>query len=123
MKIISKKKFVKIAINNNIEVYLVYITSFSLKLKIIIYLVKKVKIAYLSIQKIFKCILIIYLNFVYTFLKKLAIKLLKYISINKLITNIKIDKQLFYRLIYSFEFIKLETFKIYIKTNLINSLI
>ena len=54
------------------------------------------------------------------FLKELAIKLLKQLSINKYIINLKISKQLLYKLIYSFKSIKLEILNTYINTNLAN---
>ena len=50
-------------------------------------------------------------------------ELLKYLSINKYTINLQRDKQLPHRLIYSLELVELETFKIYIKTNLANSFI
>ena len=56
------------------------------------------------------------------FLKWLATKVLKYSSINKYTINIKIDKQLSYKVIYTIELIRIETLKTYIKTNLANNL-
>ena len=46
-----------------------------------------------------------------------------HLSINKSIINLEIGKQLSYKPIYSLKSIKLETFKIYLKKNLINSFI
>ena len=57
------------------------------------------------------------------FFKELAIKEFKFLNISKYYIKLKIDKKLFYRLIYSLKFIKLEIFKIYIKTNLVNNFI
>ena len=54
------------------------------------------------------------------FLKELAKKLPEYLSINKYIISLKVDKKLFYNLIYGFKLIKIEIFKTYIKINLVN---
>ena len=42
------------------------------------------------------------------FLKNLPIKVLKYLDINKYVINLKLNKQLSYKLIYSLETIELE---------------
>lgn len=68
-------------------------------------------------------ILVIYLNFINIFLKKLALKLLKYSSINNYIIKVKIGQQLSYMLTYSLKFVKLKTFKTYIEINLANHFI
>ena len=57
------------------------------------------------------------------FLKKSAAKLPKYLRINEHIIKLKTSKQLLYMLIYSFNSVKLEIFKAYIKTNLANGFI
>ena len=54
------------------------------------------------------------------FLKKLAKELPEYLSINKYIISLKVNKKLFYNLIYGFKLIKIEIFKTYIKINLVN---
>ena len=64
-----------------------------------------------------------HLEFVDLFLKKLAIKLPNYLTINKNNIDFKKDNQLAYKLIYCLRFIELETFKIFIKINLANSFI
>lgn len=61
-----------------------------------------------------------YLNFISIFLEKLAIKLPKYLKNNKYIITWKIGKESYYKLIDSLKPVKLEIFKIYIKTNLAN---
>ena len=81
----------------------------------------KTKIILLLNKKV--TVLAKYSGFVKIFIKKLAAKLLKYLNINKYIINLELGKQLFYRPIYIFEPIKLEIFKIYIKTNLANKFI
>ena len=54
------------------------------------------------------------MDFIDNFLKRLAIKLLKYASNNYYIINPKMSKQLLYELIYNLKLIVLESFKIYI---------
>ena len=74
-------------------------------------------------EKTLNSILVKYLNFANMFLKNLIIKLLKCSSIKKYAIKLKIDKYLFYKLIYNSKSLKLETFKTYIKTNLENDFI
>lgn len=57
------------------------------------------------------------------FLKQLATKLPKHSSINIDTINLKQNKQPTYRPIYNLRLVELETFKLYIKTNLANGLI
>ena len=64
-----------------------------------------------------------YLDFIDIFFKKLIIKLFEYLNINEYAIKLKVGKQVFYKLIYIFRSIELETFKIYIKTNLANNFI
>lgn len=47
----------------------------------------------------------------------------KFININKYIIDLKLDKQLSYKLFYNLELIKLKNFKTCIKTNLVNKFI
>ena len=71
-------------LNQNIKVFIIYINLFSLKL---IHLALKEWIILLFIEEII--IFIEYLDFADMFSKYLSIKLLKYLSINKYIINIK----------------------------------
>ena len=64
-----------------------------------------------------------YLDFIDEFLKKSVLKLFKSLDIYEYTINLKKGKKQLYRLIYSFGFIELESFKIYIKTNLANKFI
>ena len=59
----------KIALNRNIEAFIVYITFFSLELNMIIHLSWKTEIASLNIKKVFKNILAKYLDFINIFQK------------------------------------------------------
>lgn len=47
----------------------------------------------------------------------------KFFNINKYVIDLKLDKQLSYKPLYSLELIKLKIFKTYIKTNLVNKFI
>ena len=86
-----------------------------------IHLAQKIQIALLFTKKfIFQAQ---YLGFTNIFFKKSVKALFKYIKINKHIIKLKNNKQPFYRLIYSFGLIGLESPKIYIKTNLANNFI
>lgn len=53
----------------------------------------------------------------------LAAILLKHTKINNYTINLIKNKQLFYKLIYSLEIVKLKTLKTYIKTNLAHIII
>ena len=81
-------------LNKNIKAFVIYITSFSLRPNIIIYLLKKVKILLYSIKKILKYFFIKYSKFVDIFFKKSATKLFKCSSINKNTINIEKSEKL-----------------------------
>ena len=80
VEIINKKTFTKMALDKNIEAFVVYITSFSLNL-ILIYLAWEVYIVLLIIKKV--KILIKYLDFLNVFLEKKALVLLKLTKLNQ----------------------------------------
>ena len=109
------------SLDENIEVFIVYISSLSLKSKITIYLSKKAQIALLLAKKI--TVLAKYLDFANVFFKELTKMLLEYTKINEHIIKLVDGKQLFYRSIYSLELIELKILKTYIKSNLANNLI
>ena len=77
----------------------------------------------LGIKKVFKSVLVKYLDFLDIFFKELAVELLKYLGINKYIIDLKKGNQLLYKLIYSLQLVELEILKTYIKTNLANGFI
>lgn len=85
----------------------------------LIYLSLKVKINILIIQNII--IQVKYLDFFNFFIKKLVAQLSKKTNINNYTMNLKIDKQLPYKSIYSLILVELKTLKIYIMINLVNS--
>lgn len=92
-----------------------------LKLQMLINLVQKVEIIFLLAKEII--VIKEYLNFIDIFFKKLMVILPKFFNINKYVIDLKLDKQLSYKLFYNLELIKLKNFKTYIKTNLVNKFI
>ena len=64
-----------------------------------------------------------YFNYSNIFLVENVTKLLEHIKINDFIIELEKSKQLCFRPIYNLESVKLETLKIYIKTNLANNFI
>lgn len=74
-------------------------------------------------EEIFRRILAKYIDIMNMFLKKIVIEVPKLLGIKKNAIKIKIDKKLFYRLIYSLKLVQLKTLKAYIKINLRNSFI
>lgn len=74
VKIIIKKKFAKVALDENIEVFIVHITSLSLR-QITIHLAQKAQIALLIIENI--NILSKYLDFIDIYLKESIVELPK----------------------------------------------
>lgn len=109
--------------NKIVEVFIIYITFLWLKEKIIIYIASKTQITLLNIKKLLISVFTKYLDFVDIFLKKLTTKLFKQLIINKHTINLKKYKQLLYKPIYNLKLAESETFKTYIKTNLVNRFI
>lgn len=81
------------------------------KAQIVLLLVKKV-----SISKE-------YIDFLDIFFKKFTVVLSNHLDINQHAIDLKSDKQLLYRLMYSLGLIELEILKTYIKINLANNFI
>ena len=77
-------------IDKNIKIFIAYIASLSLRIKITIYFIKEIKITILSIEEVYKSNLAKYLDFVDVFSKMSAIKLSEYSSIN--IYDIELEK-------------------------------
>lgn len=83
IKFINKKKFVKIILDKNIKIFIIYMFFFSF---ILIYLVKKYQIALLFIQKIdFQQKFV----FFHIFLRENFLKLLKITNLNQYIIKLK----------------------------------
>lgn len=89
--------------------------------KMIIYLVTKVQISSLLVQKV--TILAKYFDFAEVFSKELAKIFPKKTGSNKFAIKLKKRKQQPYKLIYNLELVKLGILETYIKTNLINGFI
>lgn len=87
MNLINKKTFVKVALNVNIEVFVVYVISI---LIIIIYLTRKALIA-LMLTKKFK-IPFEYTNFIDIFLEEKILLLLELTELNQYIIKLQDSK-------------------------------
>ena len=120
MKIINKKKFTKTAIDENVEAFVIYITSLSLNL-MPIHPAQEAQIALLVIKKV--QILFKYSDFSNGFSKEKTSILLEASNLNQHAIELEKSQQPPYRLIYSLCLVKLEMLKTYIKTNLANSFI
>ena len=104
-----------------VEVFIVYVSFLSLRLKITIYLARKAQIAILRAEKV--PFLAKYADFDNLFLMELARVLPKQTGINKPTIQLHKGKQPLYKAIYSLSPMKLKFFKTYIKTNLTISFI
>ena len=118
---INKKKFVKAALDKNIEAFVVYVSFLSIRSKMTIYLARKAEIASLLAEKI--TVPAEYSDFAKIFSKKSAKVFSKCTGINKYTIELKDDKQPLYGPIYSLGPVELETLNTYIKTNLVNGFI
>ena len=121
VELIGKEEFTKLALDKNFAIFIIYVSSLSLELKIIIYLARKTQIALLLAKKV--TIASKYLDFANIFLKKLVNVLLKQTRANKYIIKLEQGKQPLYWPIYNLKPIAFETVKIYVKTNLANDFI
>ena len=92
IKVTNKKKFVRVNLNKNIKLFIIYIVFLNLEFKIMIYLIQNDSIIFLNIEKILKSILTKNLNFINIFFKKLTIELFERLNINKYTINLVIDK-------------------------------
>ena len=107
--------------NENIEAFIVHISSLSLRLWMTIHPIRKAEIALLLDKKV--TVLAKYFNFADVFLEESTNVLLKQNGVNKYITKLKQGKQSLYRLIYSLRPVKFKIVKTYIKINLANGFI
>lgn len=116
---INQKKFVVPDQNLGKNIFVIHIAN--LDFKILIYPAREAQIASLLAEKVI--ILKEYLDFLDIFFNKSVIILSKRLNINKHTIKLEPDKQFFYKPIYCFDLVKLETLKTYIKTNLANKFI
>ena len=115
----NKKEFAKAVLNENIQVFIVHVALFTSK--IIIYAAWEAQISLLLAEKV--NISAKYADFVNGFLKESVKVLPERTGINEHTIELEKGKQPSYRPIYSLGAVEFETFKTYIKTNLVNSFI
>ena len=108
------------ALDENVEAFVVYVTSFSLN-SMLIDPAQEAQIALLVAEKV--KILTKYSDFSDVFLKAKALILPEITKLNQHIIKVQEGQQPFYRPIYSLSLVELKTLKTYIKTNLVNSFI
>lgn len=124
VKIINKKEFTKIALDTELETFVMYIAALEfLLLGMTIHPFKaaqvdskSAQIAALNYKKAPIKVLFKYLNILDVFLAEKTLILLEKTKLNNHAIKLEKDKQLPYRLIYNLRLIKLKTLKIYIKT-------
>lgn len=72
------------------KLFIIYIASLNVSLKILIYMAQKAQIVFLLAKKVI--VLAEYLNFIDVFSKKVAVELFESFVINKHLINLKLDK-------------------------------
>ena len=121
VKLIDKNEFAKAALDENIEAFMVYVSSPSLKSKMTIHPARGAQIASLLAKKV--TVLAKYSDFANVFLEESAKMVSKCTGISKHAIELEDDKQPPYGPIYSVGPMELKTLKTYIKTNLGNDFI
>ena len=121
VELINKKKFAKVALNKNIEAFVVHVSSLSLGSKMTIHLAWKAQIALLLAREV--TVLAEYLDFANIFSKESTKVLPKRTDINEHAIELEEGKQAPYGPIYNLGPIELKTLKTYIETNLANNFI
>ena len=97
-------------INLCIKMFIIYVLTLKIKIKILINLLNKITI------------LLKYSHYAKNFLSKFTVKFAEYNN-NDYVFKLKKDKYLLYNLISSLRLMEIETLKVYIKTNLTNNFI
>ena len=108
------------ALDKNIEAFVMHVTSLSFNL-IVIHLARKAQIVLLAAKKL--QIPIKYSDFSNFFLKKTALILLEATEMNQYAIELEKNHQPPYGLIYILGLVELKTLKTYIKTNFANGFI
>ena len=121
VEFIGKKRFAKAALDENIEAFILHMSSLSLGSKMTIHPAQKAQIASLLAKEI--TVPVEYSDYTDVFSKELAKVLPQRPGINEHAIKLEEGKQPPYRPIYSLGPVELETLKIYIKTNLANAFI
>ena len=119
VEIINQKEFAKAALDENIEAFVMYVSS--LGSRISIYLARKARLALPLTEKV--TVLTKYVDFADVFLEKLINILLEQNDANKHAIELEEGKRLRYEPIYSLGTVKFKTLKTYIETTLPNSFI
>ena len=119
MELINKKEFAKAALNENFEIFMIYVATLkALLLGIIIHPLREAQIVALKQNKAPTKVLLKYSNFADVFSKEKVLVLLEQTNLNKHTIKLKNDKQLLYRPIYRLGLVKLKILKMYIKIHL-----
>ena len=121
VQIINRKKFVKVALDPNKEVFVVYVAIITLEMAI--HPAHQTQIALLKAEEVLVTIPEEYSEYADIFSEKLAVVLPEYTEINIHVIDLEKGKLPPYGPIYSSRPVELETLKTYIKTNLVNSFI
>ena len=119
VEIIDQKKFAKAVLDENVEAFIVYVSS--LGSKISIYLARKAQLALLQTKKV--TVPTEYLDFTDIFSEKSANVFFEQTGANEYAIELEEGKQPPYGPIYSLRTLEFETIKTYIKINLANGLI
>lgn len=121
VKLIRKKKFVAVGLGPNEKIFVVYILAFNLDSRI--HLSCIFQLAFLSIQNTLITGFYKYSDFANIFSLEFVVELSKHTEINNYLTNPIHSWKRLYKSIHNFGLVKLETLKLYIKTNLANGFI
>ena len=119
VEIIDRKEFAKAVLDENIEAFVVHVSS--LELRMSIHLAREAQLASLLTEEV--TVPVEYLNFANVFSEKSANVLSERTGASKHAIKLEEGKQPSYGPIYSLEPIEVETFKTYIETNLANGFI
>ena len=121
VELIDKKEFAKAALDENIEAFVVHVSSLSLRLKMTIHPAQEAQIASLLAKEV--TVPAEYSDFADVFSKESAEVLPKRTGINKHAIDLEDDKQPPYGPIYNLGPVELETLKTYIEAKLANDFI
>ena len=119
--LIDKKEFFKAALDKNIEIFMIHVSSLSLESKMTIHLAQEAQIALLLAKKV--TVPTEYSDFANIFSKESTEVLPESTGINKCAIKLEDGKWPPYGSIYILGPVKLETWKTYIEINLVNGFI
>ena len=119
VKIINQKEFAKLALDENVEAFVVHVSSLGLRMTI--HLARKVQLALLLAEEVIMPTE--YSDFADVFLEKSANVFPEWTGANEHAIKLEEGKQPPYMPIYSLGPVELKTLKTYIETNLLNGFI